>query len=75
MGKPKPLTYYTAREEWLNVASHGLGFVLSLVALPLLVIRAVNHGTAWHVVSFAVFPAFWYIRSRTPFAWRRLRFE
>lgn len=46
---------YTAREELANSITHGLGAVLSLAGLVLLVVAAAHHGTAWHVVSAAIF--------------------
>lgn len=49
------LTFYHPTEELLNVASHGLGLVLSIVALVLLVTYAASDGTAWHVFSFSVY--------------------
>jgi hemolysin III len=37
--------------------THGIGVVLSIVALVLLVYSAAVWSTAWHVVSFAIFGA------------------
>ncbi len=48
---------YSVQEERLNIASHTLGLVLSLLALPLLVVRASLHGSVLHVVSFSIFGA------------------
>ncbi|MEK8128466.1 hemolysin III family protein [Paenibacillus filicis] len=45
------------KQERANAISHGIGAVLSLAALVLLVIRSAMYGTAWHVVSFAIFGA------------------
>ncbi len=47
--------FYPRGEEWLNIGSHALGLLLSCVGLVLLLIRAVTMGSAWHVLSFAVF--------------------
>ena len=47
--------HYSALEERLNILPHAAGFLLSVVALVLLVVHASNHGNALHVVSFAVF--------------------
>lgn len=55
MSEPHLVKYYTPQEERLNILTHGLGFLLSLAALPLLVVRATVHGNAWHIVSFAVY--------------------
>ena len=49
--------FYTAAEERLNVLTHGLGLVLSVVGLILLVVRAATYGSAVHIVSFAIFGA------------------
>jgi len=46
---------YTPREELANSLTHGLGVVLSLAGLVLLVLGSAQHGTAWHVVSTAIF--------------------
>ena len=56
MGK-QPLTYYSKREEHLNVFTHALGLVLSIVALVVLVRHAVSSGTTRHIVSFTIFGA------------------
>lgn len=48
---------YTRAEEQLNILSHFLGFLLSLAALPLLIVKASTQGTAWHIVSFSIFGA------------------
>ncbi len=55
MSRPQKTTKYAPTEEMINIVSHGIGFVLSLLALVLLVLRASVHGTAIHIVSFTVF--------------------
>ncbi len=42
-------------EEKINISSHAFGFILSLVALGLLVRHAAINGSVWHIVSFSVF--------------------
>ncbi len=42
-------------EEKINIVSHAIGFVLSMVALVLLIARAMQYGNAWHIVSFSIF--------------------
>ena len=49
------LTYYESKEERLNIITHGIGFVLSILALVLLVVNASRYGTARHITSFAIF--------------------
>ena len=46
---------YTFREEVVNSLTHGLGTAFSIGGLIVLIVCAVNRGTAWHVVSFSVF--------------------
>ncbi len=53
----KHLTYYNNTEEKLNVITHGIGLVLSIVALVLLLQHASEMGTTKHMVSFAIFGA------------------
>jgi len=46
---------YEPLEEKLNVYSHGLGLLLSIVALVLLVVKASIDGSVWRIVSFSIF--------------------
>jgi len=46
---------YTLGEEIANSITHGIGFLLSVVALVVLVLVAIHRGNAWHVVGFTVF--------------------
>ena len=46
---------YPKLEERLNVVTHGLGFLLSIVALVILVVFASLQGTPWHMVSFSIY--------------------
>ncbi len=55
MAKTKNIKYYSPAEERINVFSHGVGFLLSAVALVLLVTRASFYGNVWHIVSFSIF--------------------
>lgn len=45
----------TDREELACSVSHGVGLVASLVALPVLVLNALERGDAWQVVGGAVY--------------------
>lgn len=49
------LKYYPKKEEYVNVISHLIGLLLSVLALSLLIIYACLDGTAWHVVSFSIY--------------------
>lgn len=51
------LKRYSQLEEKTNIISHAIGLVFSIVALLLLITRAVQHGDVWHVVSAAIFGA------------------
>ncbi|MBN2781122.1 MAG: hemolysin III family protein [Candidatus Marinimicrobia bacterium] len=51
----KKRTSYSRREEKVNVLTHGMGLLASVLALVLLVRRAVLYGTALHLFSAAVF--------------------
>jgi hemolysin III len=44
-----------AREEVANSITHGLGFVLSVAALPVLIWLAARSGDPWRIVSCAVY--------------------
>jgi len=46
---------FSKREEIANSITHGIGVVLSIVALVLLIVFASLKGNAWHVVSFTLF--------------------
>jgi len=46
---------YSILEERLNISSHALGFLLSVIALILLVMRANEAGSLMVLISFSVF--------------------
>jgi hemolysin III len=48
---------YTPLEEKINVFSHAIGLILSIVALVVLVLHASFQGGVWHIVSFTIFGA------------------
>jgi len=51
----KDLTYYSKTEEKLNVITHGIGLLLSMVALVFLVMKALETGSINYLVSFTIF--------------------
>ena len=51
------ITYYPQQEEKINILTHAIGLVLSIVALVLLVVYSSVYGTVWHITSFAIFGA------------------
>jgi len=55
MEKGNDPKFYPPREERLNIISHGLGFLLSLLALYLLIDRALEFKSSAYLVSFTVF--------------------
>ena len=57
MATVKPVKYYSPFEERINVGSHAIGFLLGLVGLVFLIIKAVAHGNVWHITSFSIYGA------------------
>ncbi len=51
------IKYYSPIEESINIISHAIGLMLSIVALVFLVRHANLYGNVWHVVSFSIFGA------------------
>ena len=49
------IKYYSPIEEKINIISHAIGLILSIVALVLLVTYAYLHGNILHVACFAIF--------------------
>ncbi len=49
------MKFYSPLEEKLNIYSHAVGFLLSMLALVLLVKHALNDGDIWHIFSFSIF--------------------
>ncbi len=45
----------TTREEIVNGITHGIGALLSVVALVVLIVVAGNHGDALHLVSYSIY--------------------
>ena len=55
MNNKKRIRYYSPSEEKINVTSHAIGLVLSVIALVLLLTCAIRQGDIWHIVSFSIF--------------------
>ena len=49
------LPQYSQQEELANVLTHGIGAILALSALIVLIVFSSLNGTAYHIVSSAVF--------------------
>jgi len=47
--------HYSPLEEKINIISHAVGLVLSVIALLLMLIRASLYGNTLHIVSAAIF--------------------
>jgi hemolysin III len=50
-------TYYEHKEEQINVISHAIGLLLSIIALIFLIVYSSKYGTATHIVSFSIYGA------------------
>ncbi len=48
---------YDPKEERINVWSHFIGLLLSVVALTVLVVKSSSLGNAWHIVSYSIYGA------------------
>lgn len=46
---------YTSGEEWANIVTHGIGFLLSVTGSVVLLDRALQSGNGWHLASYLVF--------------------
>ncbi len=55
MKPSKQTKYYPPAEERMNILSHAVGVVFSMIALVLLIIEAYSNGNFWRLVSFTVF--------------------
>jgi len=49
------IKYYSPIEERINIISHAAGFILSIVALVLLVTHSNLHGDFLHIASISIF--------------------
>lgn len=46
---------YSEKEERLNVLSHGIGLVLSIIAFPFLIRKIFEFATFWQKISFIIY--------------------
>ena len=49
------LNTYSVNEERVNVISHGIGLLLSIIALFFLIYKSVKYGSDYHIFSAVVF--------------------
>ncbi|WP_435260692.1 PAQR family membrane homeostasis protein TrhA [Tenacibaculum sp. nBUS_03] len=47
--------HYSRKEERLNIASHGFGLLLSLVAFPFLLNKSLTYTNFWELISFIIY--------------------
>lgn len=50
-----PVNPFKDTEELLNIISHGIGFLLGLLATILLAVHSVENGDIWYISSFVVY--------------------
>lgn len=55
MEKKTNIEFYSPTEEKLNIWSHAFGIFLSIIALVLLIIKAVQQDNIWMMISFPIF--------------------
>jgi hemolysin III len=55
MKNSEGIRYYSPIEEKINIYSHAVGFILSIVGSVFLIIRANFNGYVWGIVSFSIF--------------------
>jgi hemolysin III len=55
MNSKRRIGKYSATEEKINIITHASGLVLSVVALILLIMRALRYGDTIHLITFSVF--------------------
>lgn len=46
---------YSNKEEKLNVFSHGLGLLASIIAFPFLIVKALSYSGFWKPASFLIY--------------------
>ena len=57
MKKPLKIKFYPEKEELLNVLTHGLGLILSVMGLFLLIFRGLEFDSKELMISFVIFGA------------------
>lgn len=46
---------YSSTEEKLNVLTHGFGLLLTIIALPFLILKSITYQGFWQIASFSIF--------------------
>jgi hemolysin III len=57
MTRVEDVKSYSPFEESINIGSHAVGLLLSLIGTAMLVVRAMSHGDSWDVVGAGIFGA------------------
>ena len=52
--KPR-ISQYSFKEELLNIITHGIGLIFSIIGLVVLCLQAKTWGTQIHLVSYIIF--------------------
>lgn len=55
MNNPPPASQYSPAEEFVNIASHAIGCLLSIIAMVFLLQRAISLADALDIASFGIF--------------------
>ena len=55
MSKPSTTVFYPPFEERINIISHGIGIMLSVIAFVLLIIKSNIDGNYLHIFSYLVY--------------------
>lgn len=55
MSNNKQLNEYNQKEEFLNILTHGFGFVVSCIGFIFLVIKSMHYISFWERASFIIF--------------------
>jgi len=55
--RASPIWTQSAREELANSVSHGIGLVAALIAAPILLLAAFQHGSSGFFIGTSIFTA------------------
>ena len=55
MSKPSKTVFYPPLEEKINIISHGIGIIMSVIAFILLIIKSYADGDAMHIFSYIIY--------------------
>ena len=55
MSKKPKIKFYSEKEEKINIISHKIGIIFSIIALILLTIKSIQHGGTTAIISSIIF--------------------